>query len=70
MYSDHRGGASIFSWWGHCKHGETAKRKRPFDHRGKDEYQTQRRLFLTDDAREGMNAFMEKRSVVYRNRSR
>jgi 2-(1,2-epoxy-1,2-dihydrophenyl)acetyl-CoA isomerase len=34
------------------------------------EYNTQRRLFLRDDAREGMKAFLEKRSAVYGNRSK
>ena len=32
------------------------------------EYETQRRLFLRDDAREGMKAFLEKRSAVYGDR--
>ena len=32
------------------------------------EYKTQRRLFLRDDAREGMKAFLEKRPAVYGNR--
>ena len=34
------------------------------------EYKTQRRLFLGDDAREGMKAFLEKRAAVYGNRSK
>ncbi|MEE2689424.1 MAG: enoyl-CoA hydratase-related protein [Pseudomonadota bacterium] len=32
------------------------------------EYEVQRRLFLADDAREGMEAFLEKRPPVYGNR--
>ncbi len=32
------------------------------------EYKTQRRLFLADDAREGMQAFLEKRPAKYGNR--
>ena len=34
------------------------------------EYKTQRRLFLREDAREGMKAFLEKRSAVYGNRTK
>ena len=34
------------------------------------EYKTQRRLFLREDAREGMKAFLEKRSAVYGSRTK
>ena len=34
------------------------------------EYKTQRRLFLREDAREGMKAFLEKRSAIYVTRAK